>query len=185
MNWQLLIGIIGIIIGGTYAYLRWNSSDTQKTMVTFNVTPDFSCTADAGGNITSANTSLAPANCTDVEHAIKRIVTVNPTITGNNSIYLSMNLKVNSIDSGLTSTNNFKYAITSGDNDCTDGVVNSGNFSGATVNIEKELLNRKTYSSTTTETYYLWIWLDAAETNNNSQNQNFNLSITGSCESIS
>ena len=34
------------IIGGTFAYWTWQTSELQKTNVTFTVTPTFSCAAD-------------------------------------------------------------------------------------------------------------------------------------------
>lgn len=179
----IVITLLIVVSSTTYAFWRWQSSSAQKTNVTFTATPEFSCSADAGGNISSANTSLAPTSCTDSDHAIKREIVVNTSINGNDSVYLSMNLKVNSIDSGLYSTYNFKYALTTGSSSCTDGVVNSGNFYGATTNTEKELLYGIPHYSSSSDTYYLWVWLDAAETSSSSQNQYFNFSITGSCGS--
>ena len=175
----LLISVV--TFGGTFAYLSWISSNDQKTMVTFATSHNFSCSADGGGNITSSNVSLAPTNCTDSEHAIKRTVTVSPTISGGSNIYLDLWLKVNSIDLGLSNSSNFKYALTTGSNSCTDGVVNSGNFNGAGVGTHKKLLENIQYSTTTTSTYYLWIWLDEAETSASTMNQNFNISLSGAC----
>ena len=69
----ILIAVLSII-GGTFAYWTWQTSELQKTNVTFKVTPTFSCAADGGGNITSADVSLAPASCTNDTYAIKRTV---------------------------------------------------------------------------------------------------------------
>lgn len=179
----IIIGILvlsALVFGGTFAYLSWVSSDDQKTMVTFTATPEFSCSADVS-SISSGDTSLAPTDCTDSEHAIKREITVNTTINGNDPVYLNMNLRVNSIDSELSNSENFRYAITTGDNSCNDGVITSSKFNGISANDEVNLLSNVVNNTTNTKTYYLWIWLDAAETNNNTQNKNFNLSITGSC----
>ena len=178
-----LIIVFGVIAGGTYAWWSWASSDAQKTVVNFTATQDFTCSADAGGTISSESITVAPTDCDDQNHAIKRIVNVYPTVTGSNPVYLYMNLKVDAISSSLAATQNFKYALTTDANSCSTGVVNQGNFSGATVGTQKLLLKNKQYTTTTTDTYYLWIWLDAAETNNNTQNSNFKLSITGSCSS--
>ena len=171
------------VIGATYAYWTWVSNNSQNTAVTFTTGAGFSCSANGGGNITSSDVQLVPTTCTDTARAIKRTVTVSPTITQNNGdIYLDMWLKVNSIGSGLSNSQNFKYALTTDGTSCTSGtVVAEGNFNGATTNTEKTLLHEKTYSSTTTETYYLWIWLDAAETDSATQGQSFNISLGGSC----
>ena len=178
----IAVAIIAVI-GGTYAYWTWVSNSTQNTTVTFTTGAGFSCSANGGGNITSNDIALAPTTCTDTARAIKRTVTVSPTITQNDGdIYLDMWLKVNSIGSGLAASQNFKYALTTSGTSCTSGtVVAQGNFNGTAANDQKTLLHEKAYSSTTTETYYLWIWLDAAETSSATQGQSFNISLGGLC----
>ena len=181
----IILGIATIVvalIGATFAYWSWETASGQRTAVSFTVGNGFSCSADGGGNITSSDVQLMPTTCDDLDHAIKRTVKVNTTQNAGKKVYLDMNLKVNDIGTGLAGTTNFKYALTTGSDSCTDGVVKTGNFSGATTNTEKPLLSNKEYASTTSnDTYYLWIWLDAAETNNNTQNQTFNISLSGSC----
>ena len=180
----IIIAVVTILlIGSTFAYFTWVSNTSQRTTVSFTSGAGFSCSANGGGNITSNDISLAPTTCTDTTRAIKRTVTVSPTITQNDgAIYLDMWLKVNSIGTGLSNSQNFKYALTTDGTSCTSGtVVAEGNFNGATTNTEKTLLHEKAYSSTTTDTYYLWIWLDAAETDSSTQGQAFNISLGGSC----
>ncbi len=174
--------LVFTIIGGTLAYFQWSSNTAQNTAVTFTVQSGFSCSADGGGSITSNDKVLAPAACTNTTYAIKRTITVRPTITQpNKDIYLDLWLKVNNIGSGLSNSVNMKYALTDSETNCTTGIVATGNFNGATTNTEKILLHEKAYSSTTTETYYLWVWLDAAETNSNTMNQTFNIELGGNC----
>ena len=174
--------LIFTIIGGTLAYFQWISSNEQKTNVTFTVAQGFSCSADGGGSLTSNDVQLAPAACTNATNAIKRTITVHPTITQTNkTIYLDMWLKVNSISSNLSASQNFKYALTTSASNCTTDVVTQGDFNGATTNTQKTLLHEKEYSVTTAETYYLWIWLDNAETNSNTMNQSFNIELGGNC----
>ncbi len=177
-----ILTVIFTIMGGTLAYWNWQSSSEQKTNVTFTVASGFSCSADGGGSITSNDKVLAPAACTNTTYAIKRTITVKPTITQpNKTIYLDMWLKVKNIGEGLSNSVNMRYALTDSETNCTTGVVATGNFNGATTNTEKTLLHEKEYSSTTTETYYLWIWLDSAETNSNTMNQTFNIELGGNC----
>ena len=174
--------LIFMIIGGTLAYWNWQSSSEQNTAVTFTVASGFSCSADGGGSITSNDKVLAPAACTNTTYAIKRTITVSPTITQpNKTIYLDMWLKVNSIGSGLAASQNFKYALTTSSSNCTTDVVTQGNFWLAETNTKRMLLQDKRYTSTTTETYYLWVWLDSAETNSNTMNQSFNIELGGNC----
>lgn len=177
----IVLAVIATIVGSTFAYWSWQSSEAQKTEVTFTVTAGFSCSADGGGNISPGDISLAPAACTNENYAVKRTVTVSPTINIDGDVYMDLWLKVNSIGSGLAASQNFKYALTTSSSNCTTGVVAQGNFNGATTNTQKTLLHNKAYSQTTTETYYLWIWLDAAETSASTQNQTFSMELGGVC----
>ena len=189
----IIITVVGVLaavlmtVGSTYAYLKWTTNSAQNTIVNFIVNPDFSCSADGGGNITDADVQLMPAACTNTTdngtHVIKRTVVVSRVISQSGlTIYLDMWLKVNSIGSGLAASNNFKYALTTNSNSCTSGtVVAQGNFNGAQAGDEILLINSKSYSATGDEQYYLWIWLDAAETSSATQNQTFNLELGGSC----
>lgn len=48
----LTIGtIIFILLGSTFAYLSCTTNDSQKTLVNFTVTPNFSCSEYSGGDI--------------------------------------------------------------------------------------------------------------------------------------
>ena len=177
-----ILTVIFTIMGGTFAYWNWQSSSEQNTAVTFTVASGFSCSADGGGSISSNDKVLAPAACTNTTYAIKRTITVSPTITQpNKTIYLDMWLKVKNIGTELSNSVNMKYALTTSDTNCTTNVVSTGNFHNATTNTQIELLHYKEYSSTTTETYYLWIWLDSAETDPVTQNQTFNIELSGNC----
>ena len=177
-----ILTVIFTIMGGTLAYFNWTSSTEQNTAVTFTVASGFSCSADGGGSITSNDKVLAPSSCTNTTYAIKRTITVKPTITQpNKTIYLDMWLKVKNIGKGLSNSVNMKYALTTSDTNCTTNVIATGNFHNATTNTQIELLHYKEYSSTTTETYYLWIWLDSAETDPATQNQTFNIELGGNC----
>lgn len=177
----IVLAVIATLVGSTFAYWSWQSSVAQQTAVTFTVTAGFSCSADGGGNISPGDMGLAPATCTNSTYAIKRTVTVSPTINIDGDIYMDLWLKVNSIGSGLAASQNFKYALTTSASNCATGVQAQGNFNGATTNTQKTLLHNKVYSQTTTETYYLWIWLDAAETSSDTMNQSFSMELGGVC----
>ena len=171
-----------VIAGATFAYWSWQTSTNDQTNVTFRVTSDFSCGADGGGSITSQQKILAPTTCTNENYAFQRPIVVKPTINKNGkTIYMDLNLKVNSIGTYLSQSQYFKYALTTDSESCTNGVVASGSFQGSTTNTEIRLLHNKSYSSTTNDPYYLYIWLDKDETNNNTQNQPFDISLTGTC----
>ncbi len=171
-----------LIIGSTFAYWTWSTSSAQATTVSFTVASGFTCSADGGGNLTSSNVQLMPADCTNSEHAIKRAVKVSTVQDSGKTIYLDMNLKVNSIGANLAASENFRYALTTNSTSCHHSVIAEGNFVGATANTEKMLLSAERYTaSTANDTYYLWIWLDKEETNLNTMNQTFNMTLSGSC----
>ena len=174
----LVLTIIFTIMGGSLAYYNWQTSESQKTVVTFTIENEFSCSADGGGNISSVN--IAPTTCTG-SYALKRTIKSMPQITGNKTIYMDLWLDVNEIGTGLSNSNNFKYALTTSDTSCETGVVKSGTFTGKTQGSKISLLSSKIYSQTVTDTYYLYIWLDSAETSTDTMNQSFSLSLNGEC----
>ena len=42
-------------MGGSLAYYNWQTSEAEKTFVTFTIENEFSCSADGDGNISSLN----------------------------------------------------------------------------------------------------------------------------------
>ena len=172
----IVISVILVIIGSTFAYWNWQSTTAQKTNITFTTGANFSCSADGGGSITNTN-YFVPTDCTNTTYAIKREITTNITNSGSNPVYMDMWLNVDSIGSGLSNSNNFKYALTTSGTNCTTGVVSQGNFNGKQTNDKINLLSEVT----TANTYYLWVWLDAAETSTSTMNQSVSLSLGGEC----
>ena len=180
----IILTILFTIMGGSLAYLSWVSSDAQKTNVTFATGVDFSCSADGGGNITEDDAILVPTevNNDTTENYIKREIKVTPTITGKNlNILMDLWLDINKLDSGLSTSENVKYALTTSSTSNSEGVVTTGTFHGMKANEKINLLSDEIYSITTTNTYYLWIWIDAAQTTLETAGQTFNLSLNGSC----
>lgn len=180
----ITLTIIFTIIGSTFAYLSWSSSEEQKTNVTFTKEAGFSCSVNGGGNIAEGDVILMPTvvNDSTTSYYIKRTITVNPTITDSLlPVYMDLWLDINSLGTGLSNSLNFKYALTTSSTSPTTGVVSSGNFNGKITGDKVNLLTSKEYTATATETYYLWIWLDAEETSSDTMNQSFSLSLGGSC----
>lgn len=176
-----VLAIVFVIIGSTFAYWSWQSSANDKTNVTFTVTSGFSCGADGGGSITSQQKSLAPTSCTNTTYAFQRTIVTNVTNSRSGSVYMDLWLDVNTIGSGLTNSQNFKYALTSQANNCTSNIIRTGTFNGITNGGKVYLLRGDEYQQTGTNTYYLFVWLDAAETSSSTQNQTFDISLGGTC----
>ena len=180
----MILTIMFTIMGGTFAYWSWRTTDAEKTNITFSITSDFSCSADGGGDITSSDVNLVPTVVNDKTTAnyIKREVKLTPTInTTGKTVYMDLWLDIKTLGSGLSGTDYFKYSFTTGASSPDDGVVYSGNFRGLAVNNRVRLLLDKEYTSSMTDTYYLWIWLDAEETDLDTMNQSFHLVLNGSC----
>ena len=51
----MMLTITFAVMGGSLAYFTWQTSEAEKTNVTFTVEKQFSCSADGGGNISSVN----------------------------------------------------------------------------------------------------------------------------------
>lgn len=180
----ITLTIIFTVMGSTFAYLSWSSSEEQKTQVTFTKEAGFSCSVNGGGNIAEGDVILMPTvvNDSTTSYYIKRTITVNPTITDSLlPIYMDLWLDINSLGTGLSNSLNLKYALTTSSTSPTTGIVSSGNFNGKITGDKINLLTSKKYTATTTDTYYLWIWLDAEETSSDTMNQSFSLSLNGSC----
>ncbi len=176
----MMLTITFTIMGGTLAYFTWQTSESQKTELTFTIDKKMSCSADIGGTISSNDTHLMPDSCTGT-HAIKRTLTTRTQTINNNSIYMDLWLDINEIGTGLSNSNNFKYALTTSSTSCETGLVTSGTFTGTSQGDKIELLSSNEYNESTTNTYYLYIWLDSAETSTETQSQSFSLSLNGEC----
>mgnify|MGYP004473160709 FL=1 len=174
----LVLTITFTIMGGSLAYYNWQTSESQKTVVTFTIENEFSCSADGGGNISSVN--IAPTTCTG-SYALKRTIKAMPKLSVASHIYMDLWLDINEIGTGLSNSNNFKYALTTSDTSCETGLVTSGTFTGTKAGDKISLLSSQKYTQTLTDTYYLYIWLDSAETSTETMNQSFNLSLNGEC----
>lgn len=180
----IILTAIFTMMGGSLAYLSWVSSESQKTNITFATGVDFSCSADGGGNITEDDAILVPTEVNNMttSNYIKREIKVTPTITGKNmNISLDLWLDINKLDSGLSTSENVKYVLTTSSTSNSEGVVTAGTFHGMQANEKIELLTNEVYNRTTTNTYYLWIWIDAAQTTLETAGQKINLSLNGTC----
>ena len=176
-----------IIVGSTYAWLIWSSSEEDKTNITFTAKGSFSCSATGVNTIDGSNVTLVPTDCTKVEnigHVIKKEIS---TVSKNNSgtdAYMNMWLNVDGLGSYLANSDNFKYALTTTDNNCATDVVSAGNFKDLATGGRVNILESKKITSTENNTYYLWIWLDKAETTPpevDETTRSFSLSLGGEC----
>ena len=181
-NKGLIIGIIGLIIvmiGGTYAYYRWNS--TSNINVSVKISGN-TVTFVGGSNVTG---TLTPVDCK--EEGIKKDITVKANEAGSTmSLYMELTtmpseLKEESFvyelyynDTTLVKKGNFKAynasSNASGITYASSGVTTLTLFTDRNVN-------------TTTDKYTLYLWFNGKDFTNPNTMQNktlsFNLYATG------
>ena len=188
-----LIGLIlfmtVIIVGGTFSWLLWSSSESDKTKISFTATGSFSCSATGVNTIDGNSVSLVPTDCTKEEnagHVIKKEISTLSKNTSGSNAYLNMWLNIDELGSYLANSDNFKYTLTTTDNNCATDVVYSGNFKDLATGGKTNILESKKFTGTENNTYYLWIWLDEAETTPPEADEtirSFSLSLGGECTS--
>ena len=181
-NKGLIIGIIGLIIvmiGGTYAYYRWNS--TSNINVSVKISGN-TVTFVGGSNVTG---TLTPVD--SKEEGIKKDITVKASEAGSTmSLYMELTTMPNELkeesfvyelyynDSTLVKKGNFKAynasSNASGITYASSGVTTLTLFTDRVVN-------------TTTDKYTLYLWFNGKDFTNPNTMQNktlsFNLYATG------
>ena len=175
-NKGLIIGIIGLIIvmiGGTYAYYRWNS--TSNINVSVKISGN-TVTFVGGSNVTG---TLTPVD--SKEEGIKKDITVKASEAGSTmSLYMELTTMPNELkeesfvyelyynDSTLVKKGNFKAynasSNASGITYASSGVTTLTLFTDRVVN-------------TTTDKYTLYLWFNGKDFTNPNTMQNKTLSF--------
>lgn len=171
--------IIVIVVGGTFAYWSWSTSDAQQTNVSFTVSGDtlegqLYANLDGGGE--TAFTNLAPvASCTNSSYAMKKKLTLNYANATTNPahIYATLSLSDFATPHGTPTSEDLAhlhYAVTSTATNCATDVVTgmSGVFTSTTdgtLFTTVDLLGGQAIpAGTSTEQekeLYLWVWMDS------------------------
>ena len=188
-----VVAITLIVVGGTYAYWTWNSSDEQKTNVS--VTVSGGSLTITGDNVTSA--AMRPTNNCSGAAALVGTATVtakNETATAMTAT-LKLRGSLTAKQGTLDSTNKayLKWAVVDTTSTTTKTCA-SPDFSGtlATVTTDTDF-DVTTLSvaanSTVTKTYSVYVWLDSTYNGTNTGStvsdpmQNLTLSVKWSPES--
>ena len=178
----IVLTIVFAVFGGTLAYLNWGTEESQKTAINITLPDLFECNIDVGGAIENTQYTLAPASCTDPQYAIQRTMSIDTILYGNNNdVLMDLWIDIENLGTGLSESQNFKYALTTSQTSCTEGIIKSGTFNGLNTGQQTNSIFNKLYEETTSETYYLYIWLDEAETSSSTMNQSFGLKVNGTC----
>ena len=166
-NKGLIIGIIGLIIvmiGGTYAYYRWNS--TSNINVSVKISGN-TVTFVGGSNVTG---TLTPVD--SKEEGIKKDITVKASESGST---MSLYMDLTTMPSELKEES-FIYELYY--NDTT--LVTKGNFKDinyASSGVTTLTLFTDREVNTTTDKYTLYLWFNGKDYTNPSSMQNKTLSF--------
>ena len=174
-----VIAIIGIVAGGTYAFITASGTATNITQIK---SGNLTMTVAGGGN---QSVTFMPTTCTNSEHVIKRTITATAVNTSGGAVSFTLGLKPTVLDNGLKLAN-MKWALTTSATSCTTGVLGSGNFANATVNTVIPMVSNDSAGITAdandktkfTKVYYLYVWLDSAQSSN--VTGNLSVTVTGS-----
>lgn len=181
-NKGLIIGIIGLIIvmiGGTYAYYRWNS--TSNINVSVKISGN-TVTFVGGSNVTG---TLTPVD--SKEEGIKKDITVKANEAGSTmSLYMDLTTMPNELkeesfvyelyynDTTLVTKGNFKAYNASS---------NASGITYASSGVTTLILFTDRNVNTTTDKYTLYLWFNGKDFTNPNTMQNktlsFNLYATG------
>ena len=177
-----VLTIVFTILGATFAYWNWQSTNAQRTAVTFTAESGFSCGADGGETLTNQQKILMPTtSCTNETYAYQQEIKTSVTNNRSGSIYMDLWLDIKNIGEGLSDSPYFRYALTSQANDCEHNILSEGTFTGSVNGDKINLLEGTQYQTSGSNTYYLYIWIDSEETNPDILNQPFNISLGGQC----
>ena len=157
------LSIIFLGIGGTFAYLTTSATATNITQIK---SGNLTMTIDGGGN---ANVTFFPAKCTS-DYAIKKKIVATANNTSGGKVSFSIGINATTLGNDYKRST-MKYALTTEENSCTNGLISSGNFKDAIVGsdiwiVKNDYDNITKSGNTYTKTYYLYIWLDEFETQN-------------------
>ena len=175
-NKGLIIGIIGLIIvmiGGTYAYYRWNS--TSNINVSVKISGN-TVTFVGGSNVTG---TLTPVD--SKEEGIKKDITVKASEAGSTmSLYMDLTTMPNELkeesfvyelyynDTTLVKKGNFKAYNASS---------NASGITYASSGVTTLILFTDRNVNTTTDKYTLYLWFNGKDFTNPNTMQNKTLSF--------
>ena len=149
------------IVGGTYAWYVWTTSDSDTTKIVAGVGAA-TVTFDGGSDI---NASLRPVS--DKSKGIEKTISVKADTEG---LVFNMYLDITSIDTGLKDES-FRYELYKGDTKVKEGNFSDSYLTSNTVTCTKNntnhivLLTNESISTSKTS-YTLYIWIDGANYTN-------------------
>ena len=162
------------IVGGTYAWYVWTTSDSEVTNITAGIGAA-TVTFDGGSDISA---TLRPVS--DKSKGIIKNISVKADTTG---LVFNMYLDITSIDTGLKDES-FRYELYKGTTKVKEGNFSDSYLTSNTVTCSKNntnhivLLTNESISTSKTS-YTLYIWIDGANYTNpkSMMNQTFSFKL--------
>lgn len=163
----ILIVIIIAVVGSTYSWFQWKSSEEDKIGVDFS-TSGASADCITYSTTTTGNPILIPTSTKEKGY----ITIIEVAQTCNTNFYVDLNLTLTTFPSPLKDSS-FKYSLMDGTTILTEDSFED-KTEGQTVKIAtRQLL------TTTPKTYTLYLWIDGNQNNNNTmQNQEYKFDLT-------
>lgn len=159
--------VLALIVGGTYAYWTWESSNTQNPQVVFNTIKDIDDYVyyDGGTSHFVGNFQPSSTYCGGKGNTLEFYVNGNAPDEMKETGILTATIKmdINNISSAISSSNYVKWAVTQGgESACSsDTLKSSGSFSGKTSGSTMTLLSNIVISEVSSK-YTVWVWVDSA-----------------------
>ena len=178
-----VVALIVVVAGSTAAWFTWQSTEGQKTNVSFVTTRARHAGAGGAkhGNINEASSTLTGtltpvANKSD---GLVKTFTVTKSASFSPNVYLSFTMTLTAFPAGLAHQSLKWEFVSVGSGETTLG---SGNLASASQGDSIKLLTSpatRHQLGSTTNTYKLYIWIDGTQSNPSSmQNQDYTFTIT-------
>lgn len=163
----LIIGLllfVGLIVGGTFAYWTWNS--TENKSIVFNTVGNVSdyIVYDEGSSYFLGDFKPTDSYC----QSVNTTISIKKTAEANNiALRATINMDVNAIGPNIANSSDVYWVVTQGDNNitCSGGlsdsiVLGSGTFFGKVVDETFKLVSDLEVT-TTEQKYTIWIWINS------------------------
>jgi len=162
----IVIVIILAVVGSTYSWFQWQSSQEDRIGVEFS-TSGASADCITYSTSTSGNPILIPTATKEKGY----ITTIEVAQTCDTNFYVDLNLTLTKFPTVLSDAS-FEYVLMEGTT-----IVAEGDFNGKVQGQTYKIATRQLLT-TTPKTYKLYLWINGNETNdNNMQNQEYQFDL--------
>ncbi|MGN1324250.1 MAG: hypothetical protein ACI4VR_03530 [Bacilli bacterium] len=173
-----VVALIVVVAGSTAAWFTWQSTEGQKTNVSFTVS-GLSDTVQTNINESSSTLTGTLTPVANKSDGLVKTFTVTKSASFAPNVYLSFTMTLTAFPAGLAHQSLKWEFVSVGSGETTLGSGNLGSASqGDSIKLLTSPATRHQLGSTT-NTYKLYIWIDGTQSNPSSmQNQDYTFTIT-------